>query len=255
MAAVPDRGPASQPDVARGLLRRAGTSRRRCSTATRRSASRTRSIPFVSSLPADLARARSGRVRPAARARRDEPAARTDRLPPVALRPLARVRVVAGCARARTRHRQRRPRSAGCGSSARLASASSCLPRSCALGAACRAPPGVRGSRGRSRRCVVPVAIVAWYATGPARQAGRGGRERRPRCSQAEPVTAPAASTRQRRAAARTVLRLARRHGARVGIAPSGLLDVVIRGRLRGGAGGAVRDRPARRSRSRAACR
>ena len=64
--------------------------------------------PVRIELPACLARARRRRVRPSARTDRDQPPAGAGRPARVEARPLAGVRVVAGRARARVRHWQRR---------------------------------------------------------------------------------------------------------------------------------------------------
>ena len=106
----------SQPDAVDARLhrrsRRHDGARRLCADPPRRCGR-----PVRLRIPSGVARARSGRLRSAAGARRVEPAAGPPRLPPLAPDPLARLRLVARGARPRARQRQRRPRRlhAACG--------------------------------------------------------------------------------------------------------------------------------------------
>ncbi len=136
--------------------------------------------PVRLALPPGLARARRRRVRPAARTDRDQPPARAARPARVEARPLARLRVVAGRARARVRH----------GSDAKagwfdlLATrfgrgrrASRAL--ACRRGA--RGPCGGPPRRRCSPRSSLPAAIAVWATGGPlasgwARRAGTPAR-------------------------------------------------------------------------------
>ena len=135
--------------------------------------------PLRVRVPAGLARARRSRLRPAARPDGDEHAAVAHRLPLLAGAPLARVRVVAGRARARARNRQRCTRSAGSRRSRSARPSASPRRSSCVV----RSATGSTALRLGSTALVVlvPLGTLVWYRTGPGRHgwAARAGTPRR----------------------------------------------------------------------------
>ena len=201
-------------------------------------------IPFVSVLPAGLAGARRGRVRPAARARRHEPAARADRLPRCGATSTGS-RTRPGRSRSSTRlGPAATPPVLGCASSGVASIAVvvlavlarfGCRPPAGGSPCALRAPRWRRSSlRSRSPRGTSPAQPGTVWARAPAprlrcSRAGRATSARRPgRASRA--LTTPLSTSRPG-----SPERCKRR------VAADGLLAVVIRGRVHGGAGGSFR--------------
>ena len=125
-------------------------------------------VPFVGSYRPIWLGLGARRARSPDRARRHEPAARADRIPHVARRPLGGVRVLAGRAAARPRHRERHARCAGASSSTSSASPWCSWPSGGA--SARRAPRRSCAARPpRSASAAIAFGVVAWMLLEPMR--------------------------------------------------------------------------------------